>query len=83
MPTLDHLHGRNEPARPVNENVPELAGSRDAEKLADFAADCAVIVSDNQTIKPEIDLQSWLALGASKPSRTDRRQKRGWKRGAR
>ena len=83
MPTLDHLHRRYEPTRPINENVLELAGSRNVEKLADFVADCAAIVADNQPIKPEIDLQSWLALGASKPSRTDHRQKRGWKRGAR
>jgi hypothetical protein len=64
----------------TNRNVPELAGSRDAEKLADFADDCATIVAENQPKKPEIDLKSWLALGANKPSRTDRHQKRGWKR---
>jgi hypothetical protein len=35
------------------------------------------------TQKPDVDLQSWAALGGNaKPSRTDRRQKRGWKRGA-
>jgi hypothetical protein len=41
--------------------------------------------SDSQetTQKPEIDLQSWASLsGNTKPSRTDRRQKRGWKREA-
>jgi hypothetical protein len=40
--------------------------------------------SDSQDFKPEIDLQSWASLGGNaKPSRTDSRQKRGWKRGAR
>jgi hypothetical protein len=39
--------------------------------------------SDSQefTQKPNIDLLSWAALGANvKPSRTDRKQKRAWKR---
>jgi hypothetical protein len=41
--------------------------------------------SDSQdfTHKPEIDLQSWASLGGNtKPSRTDRKQKRTWKRRA-
>jgi hypothetical protein len=39
--------------------------------------------SDSQEFKPEIDLQSWAALGGNtKPSRTDRQQKRTWKRRA-
>jgi hypothetical protein len=33
------------------------------------------------TVKPEIDLQTWSALGnAVKPSRADRRQKKSWMR---
>jgi hypothetical protein len=33
--------------------------------------------------KPDIDLQSWSALGSTvKPARVDRHQKRTWKRGA-
>lgn len=39
--------------------------------------------SDSQEFKPEIDLQSWASLGGNvKPSRTDRKQKRTWKRRA-
>jgi len=52
-------------------------------KKADIDADCVGIVSEKQHIKPEVDLQSWAALGQSvKPSRTDRRTKASWKRGA-
>jgi len=44
--------------------------------------DDALPKEPNYRSKPEIDLQSWIALGSNaKPSRTDRRQKRGWKRG--
>ena len=58
-------------------NVPKLAGWRDAENQVQLDGHCT-----EAAIKPEIDLQSWAALGQSvKPSRTDRRQKRGWKRG--
>jgi hypothetical protein len=32
-------------------------------------------------VKPEVDLKSWVSLGKSvKPARTDRRQKKTWKR---
>jgi hypothetical protein len=32
-------------------------------------------------LKPEVDLKSWVSLGKSvKPARTDRRQKKTWKR---
>ncbi len=60
-------------------NVPELAGSQDAEGKTNFNDD-----GITAPMKPEIDLASWAALGGTaKPSRTDRRQKRGWKRGQR
>lgn len=39
--------------------------------------------SASQDFKPEVDLQSWASLGGNvKPSRTDRKPKRGWKRRA-
>ena len=61
----------------TNGNVPELAGSRDAEGKANFSDD-----GITEQAKPELDLASWVALGGNvKPSRTDRRTKRGWKKG--
>jgi hypothetical protein len=45
-------------------------------------AQLIAIVTGNRMVKPEIDLQSWAALGGNtKPSRTDRSQKRSGKRG--
>jgi hypothetical protein len=67
---------------PTNGNVPELAGSQDVEGKENFIADSAANVGENQPNKPELDLKSWAALGAGvKPSRTNRRVKRGWKKG--
>lgn len=67
---------------PRKGNAPELAGGRGAKKQekAGFAADIAENAAETQGQKPDVDLQSWAAMGG-KPSR-DRRQKRGWKRGA-
>jgi len=57
--------------------------------MADFTnplqqlGDKAKQPSPSRPVKPEVDLQTWAALGGNaKPSRTDRRQKRGWKRGS-
>jgi len=45
--------------------------------------DAALAHELSQSVKPEIDLQSWASLGGNvKPSRTDRKQKRTWKRRA-
>lgn len=66
------------------ERAPMLAGERGAKNTQhnDFTANFEQVLPVAQS-KPEIDLQSWASLGQSvKPSRTDRRQKRGWKRGA-
>jgi hypothetical protein len=54
-----------------------LAGLASSEN--NFGADSTV-----KPGKPELDLKSWVALGANvKPARLDRRQKRTWnKRGA-
>ena len=55
---------------PEIESVPEHAGSQDAEAKQ--------TVTGNSATKPDIDLQSWAALGASaKPSRKYR--KPNWK----
>ena len=57
--------------------------ARNAQKETPYQGQGAKVTSDNQdfTAKPEVDLKSWAALGSGvKPSRTDRRQKRGWKR---
>lgn len=63
----------------TQKNVPELAGSRDAASVDHFLTH-----STEPTTKPEIDLASWAALGGNaKPSRSDRRPKGSWKRGAR
>lgn len=68
---------------PTNGNAPELAGERGAKETASNAADCADNVADNQAVKPEVDLARWASLGGNiKPSRIDRKQKRGWKRRA-
>lgn len=49
---------------------------------ANIAVYSADNVSENQPIKPEIDLQSWAKLGGiGKPSRTERRAKSAWTRG--
>ncbi len=51
-------------------------------QLTEITADSAVIVSEKQQNKPEIDLQSWAKLGGiGKPSRTERRAKSAWTRG--
>lgn len=56
---------------------------REGKQLADNAADDAGIAAENQPKKPVIDLASWAALGGTtKPSRTERRQKRSWRRAA-
>ncbi len=61
-----------------------LAPGAENSKQADIDAYCVGIVSEKQHIKPEVDLQSWAALGSAvKPSRTERRAKGSWKKGAR
>ena len=60
---------------PANEKA-SLAGLASSEN--NFSADSTV-----KPGKPEISLESWNLLSANvKPARIDRRQKRGWKRGA-
>jgi hypothetical protein len=64
---------------PTKKNVQGLAG-----RLDDAAVDHFDNHSTEPTTKPEIDLASWAALGGNaKPSRSDRRPKGSWKRGAR
>lgn len=54
-----------------------------AKNTSDTRNDTALSQELSHTVKPEIDLQSWAALGQSvKPSRTDRKPKRTWKRRA-
>lgn len=69
---------------PGNGNAPELGGEgREVKQQTDIAVDHAAIVAETQPIKPEIDLESWSKLGGiSKPSRTERKAKRSWIRGA-
>ena len=53
------------------------------ERTSDTRNDTALSQELSHTVKPEVDLQSWAALGGTaKPYRTDRRQKRGWNRRA-
>ena len=59
-----------------------LAPGAENSHQADNVSDCADITVDNQPIKRDLDLASWVALGANvKPSRFNRKQKRGWQRG--
>jgi hypothetical protein len=65
---------------PGNEKT-SLAGLVSSENT--FSANHAVNFCEKQPIKPEIDLASWAALGGSvKPSRSERKPKRTWKRRA-
>jgi hypothetical protein len=51
-------------------------GSGRMEKQSDDSA-----LDHDHTVKPEIDLQSWASLGGNiKPSRTECKQMRSWKR---
>ncbi len=51
-------------------------------KTSDSRDDTELSQELSHTVKSEVDLQSWAALGGNvKPSRTDHRQKRAWKRG--
>lgn len=62
---------------------PELEPPAPAPTLPDPTSRRAAIGDERQPIKPAIDLLCWAALGGStKPARTDRRQKRTWKRRA-
>jgi hypothetical protein len=81
MLTLDRQNGRAVPAHAAQKETPHQG--QGAENTSDNRDDTALAQGLSYTVKPEVDLQSWAALGANvKPSRTDRRQKRGWKRGA-
>jgi hypothetical protein len=65
---------------PGNEKA-SLAGLASSENT--FSGNNAANVADNQHIKPEIDLASWAALGGiGKPSRTERKAKKSWRRAA-
>jgi len=62
----------------TKKNVQGLAGRLDGDAVDQFGDH-----RTEATTKPEVDLVSWAALGQSvKPSRSDRRRKRGRKQGA-
>lgn len=67
----------------TNDGAPGLGGEgREEKRLADIGIDCGAKSAVIQPIKPEVDLASWTSLGANvKPSRFNRKQKRGWQRG--
>ena len=65
--------------RPTNEKSTRPGVDSSDSKFTPDYGQC----SDPFQSKPEIDLVSWASLAdAVKPTRTNRRQKRTWKRGA-
>jgi hypothetical protein len=83
MSSLDYRNGRATPAHAAQKETPHQ-GQGDKENNFDTGNDTALAQELSYTVKPEVDLQSWAALGGNaKPSRTDRRQKRSWRRAAR
>lgn len=81
MTTLDRQNGRLDPARTAQKETPHQG--QGAKKTSDNRDDTAPAHDLSHTVKPDVDLLSWASLGGNvKPSRTDRKPKRTWKRRA-
>jgi hypothetical protein len=81
MPTLDLQNGRLDPAHAAQKETPHQG--QGAKKTSDSRDDTALAHELSYTVKPDVDLLSWASLGGNtKPSRTERKPKRTWRRAA-